>query len=288
LPYAHTQRPVAWQDQSHEPKTHRALPIAPPRPSFTPRSHQHNATTAPTYGSESSVTGRTDVGVMLASSPTATLFTTADVALQQTPCQKRPTTVSKETYYSVKPSPSCDHSSRPSSSPQAARAGERKTQRPLYFANELPGAAAKVLDRRSEQDAEIATITGEVDRLTNLLQVCVCVCTCVHNSYEFSLIPTYVLYHVFVASRSSLSDVSAFCLKKICLFFDLAHLFFFRKSKGFAPRSLVVVLAFHGFGSPVNCFLFSCSEIGAPQQPCPTSMKVCLRERGRQKKRGWD
>ncbi len=84
-----------------------------------------------------------------------------------------------------------------------------------------------MLDRRSEQDAEIATITGEVDRLTNLLQVCVCVCTCVHNSYEFSLIPTYVLYHVFVASRSSLSDVSAFCLKKICLFFDLAHLFFF-------------------------------------------------------------
>jgi hypothetical protein len=147
--HAHTQGSVAWRDQSHEPKTHRALPIVPQRPSSTPHSHQHNATTALTYGSS--------VGVVLASSPTATLFSNADVALQHTP------------------SPSSDHSSRPPSSPQAARAGERKPNRPLVFGNGQPGAAAQVLDRRSDQDAELATITGEVDRLTNLLQVCVCV-----------------------------------------------------------------------------------------------------------------
>lgn len=149
MPRAHTQRSMAWWDQSHEPKTHRVLPIVPQRPSSTPHSHQHDATTALTYGSS--------VGVVLASLPTTTLFSHADVALQQ------------------RPSPSTCHSSRPPSSPPAAEAGERKTKRPLIFPNAQPGTAAQALDRRSDQDAEITTITGEVDRLTNLLQVCVCV-----------------------------------------------------------------------------------------------------------------
>ena len=63
----------------------------------------------------------------------------------------------------------------------ALQAPTINTKRSLAFTDRPPGASgasAEMIHSKSALDVEIQNITGEVDRLTGILQVLVCVCAC--------------------------------------------------------------------------------------------------------------